>query len=97
MVFSAYEKQRILSYPQQGVRVERLEICCWGREYGVSHVGIYCFLKKFENRGTISRCHGSGRPSKITEEVKRIVEAQVQLDDETTATQLCRLLAQQGV
>ena len=86
-----------LTINRAGVRVERLEICCWGRGYGVSHMGIYCFLKKFENRGTISRRHGSGRPSKITEEVKRIVEAQVQLDEETTATQLCRLLAQQGV
>ena len=60
-----------------------------------SHVGIYCFLR-FENRATISCRHGSGRPLKITEEVKRIVEAQMQFDDETTATQLRRLLAQQG-
>ena len=39
---------------------------------------------------------GSGRPSKITDEVKRIVEAQMQLDDETTAVQLRALLAQKG-
>ena len=58
-------------------------------------MGIHCFLKRFENRGTISRRHGSGRSSKITEEVKRIVEAQMQLDDVTTATQLRRLLVQQ--
>ena len=31
------------------------------------------------------------------EEVKRIMEAQLQLDKETTTTQLRRLLAQQGV
>ena len=30
-------------------------------------------------------------------EVKRIMEAQLQLDNKTTTTQLCRLLAQQGV
>ena len=37
-----------------------------------------------------------GDHQKITEEVKRIVEAQMQLDDETTATQLRSLLAQKG-
>ena len=33
---------------------------------------------------------------RITDEVKRIVEAQMQLDDETTAVQLRALLAQKG-
>ena len=60
-------------------------------------MGIYCFLKRLENRGTFSHCRGSGSPSKIKEEVKRIMEAQLQLDNETTTTQLRRLLAQQGV
>eukprot|EP00731_Ephydatia_muelleri_P009087 Em0004g1425a len=61
----------------------------------VSFHSAYRNPQRFENRGTISRRHGSGRSSKITEEVKRIVEAQMQLDDVTTATQLRRLLAQQ--
>ena len=60
-------------------------------------MGIYCFLKRLENRGTFSHCCGSGSPLKIKEEVKRIMEAQLQLDNETTTTQLRRLLAQQGV
>ena len=33
---------------------------------------------------------------RITDEVKSIVEAQIQLDDETTAVQLRTLLAQKG-
>ncbi|KAL5497419.1 hypothetical protein EMCRGX_G013887 [Ephydatia muelleri] len=61
----------------------------------VSFHSAYRNPQRFENRGTISRRHGSGRSSKITEEVKRIVEAQMQLDDVTTATQLRRILAQQ--
>ena len=97
MVFSAYEKQRILFYHQQGHTSRAIRNLLLGEEIRVSHVGIYCFLNRFENRGMISRRHGSGRPSKITEEVKRVVEAQTQLDDETTATQLRRLLGQQGV
>ena len=58
-----------------------------------------CFsscLKRFEKCGTLERRRGSGRPSKITDEVKRIVEAQMQLDDETTTVQLRALLAQKG-
>ena len=97
MVFSAYEKQRILFYLQQGRTSRAIRNLLLGEGIRVSHVGIYCFLKRFENRGMISRRHRSGRPSKITDEVKRIVEAEMQLDDETTATQLRRLLAQQGV
>ncbi|KAL5476341.1 hypothetical protein EMCRGX_G026270 [Ephydatia muelleri] len=62
----------------------------------VSFHSAYRHQQRFENRATISCRHGSGRPLKITEEVKRIVEAQMQFDDETTATQLRRLLAQQG-
>ena len=61
------------------------------------NIGIYRFLKRFEKCGTLARCRGSGRPSKITDEVKRIMEAQLQLDDETTAVQLRALLAQKGV
>ena len=96
-MFSVYEKQRILFYHQQGRTSRPTRNLLLGEGIWVSHVDIYSFLKRFENRGTISRHHRSGRPSKITEEVKRILEAEMQLEDETTATQLCRFLAQQGV
>ena len=43
------------------------------------------FIKKFEETGTITRRVGSGRPSKVTAEIKQIVEDQMRLDDETTA------------
>ena len=57
MVFSAYEKQRILFYHQQGCTSRAIRNLLLGEGIRVSHVGIYCFLKRFENRGTISRCH----------------------------------------
>ena len=91
MVFSVYEKERILFNHQQGRTSRAIRNLLLGEGIQVSHVDIF---KKFEDRGTISRRHESGRSSKITEEVKRIVEAQMQLDDETTAIQFCRLLAQ---
>ena len=39
---------------------------------------------------------GSGRRSKITQQVKELVEAQMRLDDETTASQLHKLLISKG-
>ena len=93
MVFSDYVKQRILFYHQQGCISRNILL---GEGLIVSHVGIYRFLKTFKKCGTLARRRGSGRPSKITDEVKRIVEAQMQLDDETTAVQLRALLAQKG-
>ena len=46
--------------------------------------------------GSISRRPGSGRPSKITMDIKRIVDSQMQLDDETTAIQLYHILRERG-
>ena len=42
------------------------------------------------------RTPGSGRPSKITAEVKALVERQMGHDDETTAAQLHVLLVRSG-
>ena len=42
---------------------------------GASRVGIDKFLKKFRETATIARTPGSGRPSKVTEEIKSLVEA----------------------
>ena len=53
-----------------------------------SRVGIHKFLKANHTTGLIGRRPGSGRPSKITAEIKEIVEAQMRIDDETTAYQL---------
>ena len=61
-----------------------------------SRVGIAKFLKHYQDTGTIARKPGSGRPSKITAEIKRIVNEQMMRDDETTAHQLHRLLASKG-
>ena len=43
---------------------------------------------KYKITGTIVRTPGSGRPSKITAEVKALVERQMRHDDEITAAQL---------
>uniref|UniRef100_A0A1X7SNV9 Transposase Tc1-like domain-containing protein n=1 Tax=Amphimedon queenslandica TaxID=400682 RepID=A0A1X7SNV9_AMPQE len=53
-------------------------------------------LRKYRETGNIARKLGSGCPTKITPDVLRIVENQMQLDDEITAIQLQRILADNG-
>ena len=97
MVYTDYIKQRILYHYHHNkykaptiakvLREERLKASC---------VGIAKFLKYNKESGSIGRKPGSGRPSKITAEMKKIVEEQMQLDDETTAHQLHQLLVSKG-
>jgi transposase len=61
-----------------------------------SRVGIAKFLRKVEETGSIGRRPGSGRPSKVTAEIKQLVESQIRLDDETTAYQLHAFLVREG-
>ena len=61
-----------------------------------SRKGIANFLKRYRSTGTIARRPGSGRPSKVTEEVKRVVKEQMREDDETMAYQLHQLLTSKG-
>ena len=57
------------------------------------HRFLYCYKKTIR----LVRKPGSGRPSKMTDAVLRAVEAKMQADDETTATQLVAVLNQCGV
>ena len=97
MVYSWYEKRRILHYYQRGLLpptiAKRLD------EEGTTkttRIGVAKFIKKFTSTGSIERTPGSGRPSKITQEIKRIVEEKMREDDETTAIQLHALLLRLG-
>ena len=58
--------------------------------------GIYNFIKWYEATGTIGWLPGSGRKSKVTDEI-RIVEDQMKADDETSAFQLHQLLMSKGL
>ena len=92
MVFSCYQKQRILVYYGKGYKAPTIAKLL--REEGLqcSWVDVAKFIKKFQDTGNINRRVGSGRPSKVTSEIKQVVEEQMQQDDETTAVQLHRIL-----
>ena len=92
MVYSTYKRQRILRHYFDGHKAPTIAKLLWEEGLKASCVGIAKFLTKFWETGSIRRRFGSGRPSKIAAEIKRAVEEQMRLDDETTAHQLHKLL-----
>ena len=97
MVLTLYAKQRILFHYYNGSsssnRIKKLL-----EEDGIitSRVTVWKFIHHFRETQCISRKEGSGRPTKITTEVKRFVSAQMEEDDETTAYQLHKKLTDNG-
>ena len=96
MVFSCYMKQRILYLRLQGHNPPTICTILLSEGMVASRRGIAKFLKRYEESSTIARRPGSGRPTKITMEIKQFVEAQMRVDDETTAYQLHALLIREG-
>ena len=94
MVYSNYKQQRIIYYWHLGKHPYTIAKLL--REEGLQTSVVAKFLRKYKQTGSIGRRPGSGRPSKISMQILHIVEAQMQLDDETTAVQLEKILADQG-
>ena len=91
-----YKQQWILLHYSRGYKAPTIAKLLQEENLRASWVGIAKFLKKFNETGCIQRRPGSGRPLKISAEIKEIVEEQIRADDKTTATQLHRLLKQHG-
>ena len=96
MVFDDYTKQRILFFFFMSYRAPTIARYLENEGIVVSRRGVAKFLKHYMATGSIARRQGSGRKTKITEDVKRIVDQQMSVDDETTATQLHVLLTNFG-
>lgn len=96
MVYSDYTKKRIVYYYQHGRRAPAITSLLQQEGLQTSRVGVAKFIAKFNATGLVSRKPGSGRPTKITAEIKAIVEARMREDDETTAYQLHSLLLTRG-
>ena len=92
MVLSTYEKQRILYYSSTGLKPSEIHSALRMEHIQTCRQTIAWFLRRYAATGTISRCEGSGRPSKVTDRVLTLVELAMRGDDETTASQLHVLL-----
>ena len=95
IVFSTYKRQRILHHYLEGHKAPTITKLLREEGLKASSVGISKFLIKYRETGSIGRKQGSGRPSIIMEEIKKVVE-QMRLDDETTAHQLHKMLMSKG-
>ena len=98
MVLTSYQKQRILFHRSKGLKPPTIARLLLEEEnIRVSRISVYKFLRRYSETASIARKPGSGRPSTITQEIKQIVEAQMQEDDETSAVQLHALLKSKGI
>ena len=84
MVYSTYIQQRILYFHFQGLRPYAITEALRHEEIATTKQGVRNLVKKYLLSGSILQRPGSGRPTKITMNIKRIVDSQMQLDDETT-------------
>ena len=79
MVYSTHKKLRILYHRFKGLKAPTItKIVVEEEGLGVTRQGVLSFLKRYHETRTIGRRPGNGRPSVISEDVKKIVEAQTQ-------------------
>ena len=97
MVLSTYEKQRILYYHYEGLHPSHIQSALKVENIFTTRHTIARFIKRFIETRSICRKEGSGRPSKVTDQVLELVEQQMREDDETTAVQLHHLLTSHGI
>lgn len=96
-MLTRYAKLRILVHFMARNGPSKIQQLLQDEEIIISRVSIWKFLSRFKRTGTIARKEGSGRPTKITPQLMKIVEQQMSDDDETTALQLCKILNDKGV
>lgn len=96
MVYSNHAKISIISLRRQGFGPAAIARALNSRGLCITKQGVHKFIGHFRRYDTIERKEGSGRNTKFNAEMNKIVEAQMQKDDETTAHQLQRLLEKKG-
>ena len=97
MVYSDYVKQRILFYHRLGKSYADISLYLSEEGHKASKMGVYKFLKWYQETGTISRRPGSGQASKISPNAKHIIDQQITKDDKSTGMELQKILAKDGI
>ena len=97
MVYSEYVKQRILFYHRSKKNCAEIVRCLAREGHSATQAGVYKFLQRYKATGTIARAPGSARASKINDEIRNLIEGQMEKNDETTALELKQLLKKEGI
>ena len=96
MPYSHYLQHRALILRSRGVNARAIADALEKEGLQASTQGIHKLLHRVEATGSLERQPGSGRPSRVTQQMQVIVEEQMRRDDETTAMQLLALLRRHG-
>ena len=96
MVLSLYGKQRIIYHHAKGFKAPKIAKLLKDEGIKISRVAVHVFLIRYRETGSLTRRKGSSPPRKVSPEIKEIVEQKMQEDDETTASQLQKLLTDRG-
>jgi hypothetical protein len=70
MVYTDYKKQRILFFHSQCLSAYKIVRVLEEEGLRASKTGVLKFLQKYAMTGSIGRRPGSGRPTKITPEIR---------------------------
>ena len=93
LVFTEYTKKRTLHHKKVGLGLSDIVGLLEEEGITVSRVGVWKFLKRYEETGELSRKPGSGGPSVITAQVKQIVDEAMEDDDETILQLIYSIIA----
>jgi transposase len=94
--YSLYKRQRIVTLSEDGHKSPTIAKMLHEENLAASRQGIQKFLKRYESSGAISRKEGTGRKSKVTEDIRRLIDEKMEEDDETSGMQLQKMLLQYG-
>ena len=92
MACSEYVKQGIVFYHCSRKNCAEIARCLVEEGYKAGKVGVYKFFRRYKESGTIARTPGSGRTPKVNPEICKLIEEQMQRNDETTVLELKQLL-----
>lgn len=92
-----YTKRRAIYFALKGLSCSAISRALISEGLSYSTKSVSLLLRKINAGGSIARTPGTGRSTKITQQVKDIIEEQMQTDDETTAVELKRKLDAGGI
>ena len=91
-MLSPYAKQTVIALHSKGFTATTIAKKLQEETIYVTQVRVHKFLCVYKATHTINCRSGSGHPSKITAEIRKLVDQQMIKDDDTTAYQLHQLL-----
>ena len=97
MVYSDYIKQKILFCRRSGKSYQKIVLSLAEEGRAVTKAGVGKFLQHYKETRTIACTPGSGQRSKVKAYTQRLIEEQMEADDETTGKELQKLLVKNGI